>query len=120
MEQQIKRTPTIQKVVARFDDLARQEMWFEIQDELFAGNVKSIGPPNFPYFGYAEGKAAVRKKGVEFVKKIQEFHEAYTTHPVIGGNYFAVGRGVEITVRLYQNNSFIKKSFLYSCHKINK
>ena len=32
------------------------------------------------------------------MKKIQEFHGAYTTHPVTGGNHFAVGRGVDITV----------------------
>ncbi len=89
---------TIQEVAARFNELAQQEKWFEIQDELFADTIKSVDPPNSPYFGYAEGKAAVRKKGEEFVKKIQEFHGAYTTNPVVGGNYFAVARGVDITV----------------------
>lgn len=90
---------TIQEVAARFDELARQEKWFEIQDELFADNVRSIDPPNSPYFKYAEGKAAVRKKGEGFVKKVQDFHGAYTTRPVIAGNHFAVGRGVDITVQ---------------------
>ena len=65
---------TTQDVAARFSQLARQEKWFEIQDELFAENVRSIDPPNSPYFGYAEGKAAVRKKGEEFVKNIREAH----------------------------------------------
>ncbi|HEY5371775.1 MAG TPA: nuclear transport factor 2 family protein [Hanamia sp.] len=93
------KTPiTTQEVVTRFNELAQQEKWFEIQDEFFADNVRSIDPPNSPYFGYAEGKAAVRKKGEEFIKKIREFHGAYTTQPVIGGNHFAVGRGVDITV----------------------
>ncbi len=90
---------TTQEVAARFDELAQQEMWFEIQDELFADNVRSIDPPNSPYFGYAEGKVAVRKKGKDFVEKVEEFHGAYTTHPVIGGNHFAVGRGADITVK---------------------
>ena len=89
---------TIQEVAVRFNELAQQEKWFEILDELFADDVRSLDPPNSPYFKYAEGKAAVRKKGEEFVKRIQEFHRAYTTQPVIGGNHFAVGRGVEITV----------------------
>jgi hypothetical protein len=89
---------TTQEVAARFNELAQQEKWFEIQDEFFADNIRSIDPPNSPYLKYAEGKVAVRKKGEEFVKKIQEFHGAYTTHPVIGGNHFAVGRGIEITV----------------------
>ena len=89
---------TTQEVAARFNELAQQEKWFEIQDEFFAENVRSIDPPDSPYFKYAEGKAPVRKKGEDFVKKIQELHGAYTTPPVIGGNHFAVGRGVDITV----------------------
>jgi len=90
---------TTQEVAARFNEFAQQEKWFEIQEELFADNVKSIDPPNSPYFGYAEDKTQVRKKGEEFVKKVQEFHGAYTTHPVISGNHFAVGRSFEITTK---------------------
>jgi hypothetical protein len=89
---------TTQEVAARFNEFARQEKWFEIQDELFAADVRSVAPPDSTYFKYAEGKGPVRKKGEEFVKKIQEFHGAYTTQPVSGGNYFSVGRGVDITV----------------------
>jgi hypothetical protein len=89
---------TTEEVAVRFNELAQQEKWFEIQDELFADNVRSIDPPNSPYFGYAEGKVPVHKKGEEFVKKVQEFHGAHTTQPVIGGNHFAVGRNVDITV----------------------
>lgn len=92
-------TMTMQEVVARFNELAQQEKWFEIQEELFADNVRSIDPPNSPFMGYAEGKAAVRKKGEDFVAKIEVFHGAYTTQPVIGGNHFAVGRGMEITLK---------------------
>ena len=94
-----KKALTTQEVAARFNELAREEKWFEIQDELFADNVRSVEPPDSPYFKYAEGKGPVRKKGEEFVKKVQEFHGAYTTHPVIGGNHFAVGRGFEITTK---------------------
>jgi hypothetical protein len=89
---------TIQEVAVRFSDLARREKWWEIQDELFADNVRSIDPPGSPYFGYAEGRANVRKKGEDFVNKIEGFHGAQTTEPVIGGNHFAVGRQVDITV----------------------
>ena len=91
-------TMTTREVAARFNELAMQEKWFEIQDEFFAENVKSIDPSNSPYFGYAEGKASVRKKGEEFVNKIQAFHGASTTQPVVGGNHFAVGREMDITV----------------------
>ncbi|HEX6426294.1 MAG TPA: SnoaL-like domain-containing protein [Niastella sp.] len=97
MIKEIKQTLTTQEVAARFNELAQQEMWFEIQDELFADNVRSVDPPDSPYLGYAEGKAAVRKKGEDFVKKITEFHGAHTSQPVIAGNHFAVGRDMEVT-----------------------
>ena len=90
---------TTKEVAARFNELAKQEKWFEIQDELFADNVKSIDPPNSPYFGYAEGKAAVRKKGEDFVKRIEAAHRRYTSEPIMAGNHFAVGREVDITVQ---------------------
>jgi SnoaL-like domain len=90
---------TTQEVAARFNELAMQEKWFEIQGELFSDNVRSIDPPNSPYFGHAEGKTPVRKKGEEFVKKIEAVHSTHTTEPVVGGNYFAVGREMDVTVQ---------------------
>ena len=94
-----KTTPTTQEVAARFNDIAQQEKWFEIQDEFFADNVRSIDPPNSPYFGYAEGKSAVRKKGEDFVKRITAVHRAYTSEPMVTGNHFSVGREIDITVQ---------------------
>ena len=35
---------TTQAVAARFHELAQQEKWFEIQDELFADDVRSVEP----------------------------------------------------------------------------
>jgi hypothetical protein len=93
------KTMTTQEVANRFNELAQQEKWFEIQDEFFADNVKSIDPPNSPYFGYAEGKAAVRKKGEDFVSRIMEAHSLYTSEPIVAGNHFAVGREKDITVQ---------------------
>lgn len=90
---------TTREVAARFNELARQEKWFEIQDEFFADNVRSIDPPNSPYFDYAEGRSSVRKKGEDFVKRIEAVHRAYTTEPLVTGNHFAVGREIDITVQ---------------------
>lgn len=89
---------TTQEVAARFNELAKQEKWFEIQDELFAENVKSIDPENSPYLRYAEGKANVRKKGEDWVKRITAADYLHTTEPVVAGNHFAVGREMDITV----------------------
>ena len=98
MTTETKTAMTTQEVATRFNELAQQEKWFDIQDEFFADNVKSMDPPGSPYFGYAEGKAPVRKKGEDFVSRITAFHGASTTPPVVAGNHFAVGREVDITV----------------------
>lgn len=95
----IKTALTTQQVATRFNELAQQEKWFEIQDEFFADNVKSIDPPNSPYFGNAEGKAAVRKKGEDFVKRIEGVHRMYTSEPLVTGNHFTVAREKDITVK---------------------
>ena|SRR5688500_7072086 len=92
-------TMTPQEVATRFNELAQQEKWFEIQDEFFAENVKSIDPVDSPYFGYAEGKSQVRKKGEDFVKRIEAVHSASTTEPLVIGNHFTVGRSKDITVQ---------------------
>lgn len=92
-------TMTTREVAARFNELAQQEKWFEIQEEFFADNVRSIDPPDSPYFGYAEGKSQVRKKGEDFVKRIQAVHSAYTTEPLVTGNHFTVGRSKDLTVQ---------------------
>jgi hypothetical protein len=96
------KTMTTAEVAARFDELAQQEKWFEIQDELFADDVTSSEPEGSPYFAplqVAKGKDAVRKKGESWVAKVEEFHGANTSQPVIGGNFFAVGRDFDITVK---------------------
>jgi len=87
-----------QEVAARFNELAQQEKWFEIQEALFSHDVTSTDPKNSPWFGYAEGKVPVRKKGEDFVNRITDFHSASTTEPVVGGNHFAAGREVDVTI----------------------
>jgi len=90
---------TIHELAARFNELAQQEKWFEIQDELFGDNVRSTEPSNSPWFKNAEDKASVRKKGEDWVKRVEAVHSTHTSEPVIGGNHFAVGREADITVQ---------------------
>ena len=119
-------TLTTQEVARRFNELAQQEKWFEIQDEFFADHIRSIDPPNSPYFGYAEGKTQVRKKGEDFVKRIEAFHSGHTTEPLVIGNHFTVGRSKDMTVQGYgriqinqimlyevQNGKIVLEQFFY-------
>jgi hypothetical protein len=98
MTQTNNKTMTTREVAARFNELAREEKWFEIQDEFFADNARSIEPPGSPYFDYAEGKAAIHKKGKDFVSRITAVHRLFTSEPIVAGNHFAVGRETDITV----------------------
>ncbi len=90
---------TTQEVAARFHELAQKEQWFEIQDELFAETVRSIEPPTAKGLPNAQGKANVRRKGEQLLQQVEAVHRAHTTAPVVGGNYFAVGRELDMTVR---------------------
>lgn len=90
---------TTQQVAARFSELAKQEKWFEIQDELFSDDVKSIEPADSAYFRNEQGKAAVRKKGEDWVARVQEARRLHTTEPLVTGSHFVVGREVDITVQ---------------------
>ncbi|MBS1606507.1 MAG: nuclear transport factor 2 family protein [Bacteroidetes bacterium] len=94
-----KRTLSTQEVADRFHELAQQEKWFEIQDEFFAADVRSVEPEHSVYLGYAEGKTPVRNKGMEFVQRIRDVHKMYTSAPIVSGNHFVVGRTMDITVQ---------------------
>ena len=117
---------TTTQVAHRFNELAQQEKWFEIQEQFFSADVKSIDPENSPWFGYAEGKTAVRKKGETFVQKIDVVHSASTTEPVVAGNHFAVtleldatykGMGrqsmKEVCVYEVKDGKIVKEEFFY-------
>jgi ketosteroid isomerase-like protein len=117
---------TTRQVAERFNELAKQEKWFQIQDELFADDVRSIEPEHSRYLKNAEGKASVRKKGEEWVKRIEAVHRTFTTEPVVAGNHFAVGRETDVTIRdlgraqreqimLYEvkNGKIVSEQFFY-------
>ncbi len=89
---------TTQEVATRFNELAQQEKWFEIQDEFFADNVRSIEPAGSPYMPNAEGKASVRKKAEDFVSRVTAVHNLYTSAPIVAGNFFSVAREKDLTV----------------------
>ncbi|MGN6440267.1 MAG: SnoaL-like domain-containing protein [Agriterribacter sp.] len=99
MTKEYKKVPTTREVAARFHELAQQEKWFEIQEELFADNIKSVEPAGSPYLSYAEGKTSVRKKAEDFVSRISEAHSLHTSAPLVTGNHFVVTREKDLTVR---------------------
>jgi hypothetical protein len=101
MQTESQTTLTTQEVAEQFYALAQQEKWFEIQDQLFSEDVRSIEPANSLYLKTEEGKSRVRKKAEDFVSKIEEVHMLQTTSLIISGNHFAVGRIMDLTVKGY-------------------
>ena len=93
---------TTQEVANRYYELASQGQWFEIQDELFANDVKSVEPADAPeryrYLRSAEGKANVRKKAEAWVSRVETLHNLYFTQPVVGGDHFSLAWGVDADV----------------------
>ena len=89
---------TTAEVAARFDVLAQQEKWFEIHDELFGEDVRSVESASSPYFPYAEGKENVRRKGEDIIRRVTGFFGATTTTPVVAGKHFTVRRDLDITL----------------------
>jgi hypothetical protein len=70
-----------QEVAARFNELAQESKWFEIQDEFFADNVRSKAPPNSPYLGMRKARLPF-VKGEDFTNRIEAVHGLYTSEPV--------------------------------------
>ena len=90
---------TTQDVASRFNELAQTGQWDKIQNELFADNAVSIEPPNSPGMQSADGMEAIREKGKQFGEMVEEMHGGYTTAPVVGGNFFSVGMGMDCTMK---------------------
>lgn len=92
---------TTQEVASRFNELGQAGQWDKVQEELYADNAVSIEPPHAAAMGMqnAEGLDAIKKKGEAFNQMIEEMHGGYTTPPVVGGNFFSVGMGIDCTMK---------------------
>ncbi len=89
------------EVAERFYELTKENAWNKIQDELYAENARSVEPPSGQAQGMknVEGMEAIRKKGEEFNNMVEEMHGGYCTEPVVGGNFFSVAMGMDLTLK---------------------
>jgi hypothetical protein len=92
---------TTQDVANRFNELAQTGRWDLIQNELYADNAVSIEPAHAAAMGMgnAEGIEAIRKKGEAFNAMVEEMHGGFSSEPVVAGNHFAVGMGMDVTMK---------------------
>lgn len=117
---------TTAEVAARFNTLAKEGKWDQIQDELFAENAVSIEPPNSPGLQSVQGLQAIKEKGKAFAESVEEMHGGYSSDPLVAGNYFSVAMGMDGTfkgmgrmkmdeVALYEvkDGKIVKEQFFY-------
>jgi hypothetical protein len=92
---------TTQEVANRFYQLTRENKWMEIQEELYGQNAESIEPAHAASFGLknVKGLDAIRQKGEEFNHMVEEMHGGYCSEPVVGGTYFSVAMGMDVTMK---------------------
>lgn len=92
-------TMTTQEVANRFNELAQQGKWMEIQDELYSDDADSIEPPHAKGLQSVKGREALKQKGEQFGASVEEMHGGYSSEPVVAGNHFAVAMGMDATFK---------------------
>lgn len=93
---------TTKEVAGRYMELEKQGKWDEIQAELYSVDVVSIEPEHAAAMKMAtvtKGIEAVKAKGKAFNESIAEMHGGYCTEPVVGGDFFSVGMGMDCTMK---------------------
>jgi len=92
---------TTREVADRFYELAKENKFDAIQDELYSTHAVSVEPPGAAAQGLqdAKGLDAIKKKGEEFNNMVEEIHSGYCSEPVVGGNFFSVAMGMEVTMK---------------------
>lgn len=103
---------TTQEIANRFNQLAQQGNWNQIQDELFSKEAKSIEPPHAQGLQSVTGIDKIKEKGRQWETMIQEVHGGYCKEPQVAGNFFTCAMGVDITMK-GQGRSMMDEIALY-------
>ncbi len=93
---------TTQQVADRYYELAQQNKWMEIQDELYSQDVVNKEPEHAIAMGIptlTKGLATVRAKGEARRAMMEALHSQECSAPVIGGKYFSMSMSREVTFK---------------------
>ncbi len=93
---------TTQDVANRYMELEKAGNWLAIHDELYSSDVVSIEPEHAAAMGMptiTTGMEAVKAKGAAWNAGIEEMHGGYCSEPVVGGNFFSVSMGMDVTMK---------------------
>lgn len=92
---------TTQDVAGRFMELAKENKYDQIQDDLYSQDCESIEPESGAAIGLlnAKGMAAIQEKGKRFNESIEEMHDGYANEPIVAPNHFALAMGMDVTMK---------------------
>jgi ketosteroid isomerase-like protein len=90
---------TTQEVADHLYELLNGGKWDQAQEELFADNAVSIEPQHVQGLPSVTGLDAIKKKGQMWQEMVEETHGGYVSKPLVAGNHFAVGMGMDVTMK---------------------
>ncbi|XZF16206.1 SnoaL-like domain-containing protein [Chitinophagaceae bacterium MMS25-I14] len=93
---------TTQEIANRYHELANQNKWDEILEELHDDHVICREPEHVASRGIpvvTQGKEAVKAKGAANREMIVSIHEQYCSKPVVAGNFFSVALKRDVTFK---------------------
>lgn len=93
---------TTKEVANRYYSLAKQKKRMEIMEELYSKDIVNREPEHAIAMGIptvTKGLDAVKAKAKARAAIIEEIHGEFCSEPVVGGNFFSVALGREITFK---------------------
>lgn len=93
---------TTQQVADRYYELAKQNKWIEIQDEMYSQDIVNKEPEHALAMGIptlTKGLDAVRAKGEARRAMMEALHSQKCSKPLVGGKYFSVYMSREVTFK---------------------
>ena len=93
---------TTQQVADRYYELAKQNKWVEIWQELYSPDCVNREPEHAAAQGVptvTKGMEAIAAKSKARREMIEEIHSQFCSQPVVGGNFFSASMGREVTFK---------------------
>jgi hypothetical protein len=93
---------TTQEVADRYYDLFKQRQVAQIYEQLYSADIVCTEPEHALAMGVptiTKGIEAVLAKSKARLELIEEVHSFFSSEPVVGGNYFSLAMGRDMTFK---------------------
>lgn len=87
---------TVQQIADRLVELCRTGQNDQCYHELFAADAEAFEMPGLPN-AHTKGTEALLAKSAAWAADVQEIHKMEVTDPLVYGNFFTIGMGIDLT-----------------------